>query len=89
MERLSEIIGPAPSEMSFEELLKKITLERYRISTILYTYRTAPIAAPRKAGSPAKAKKVTKTAVQKLMAAEGISAEELAAILKAKKEGKF
>lgn len=35
MEKLKLVIGPAPSELNYEELISKLSLERERISEVL------------------------------------------------------
>lgn len=71
MDRLKQIIGPAPSELSGEELLQRVKKERLRVSAALeaYSYRPAPKAAKAKKGKIGKS-------VQGLLLELGLSEEE-------------
>ena len=57
MDKLPRIIGPAPSEMTFEALCDKLTIERERVSRGLYAYLNQPAKVKKKkAASPRKPK---------------------------------
>ena len=49
MQRLINIIGKAPSELSFTELITKLTQERNRVRQALEHFRTLPVKLPKKA----------------------------------------
>lgn len=76
MKHLKRIIGPAPSELSKDELLGRIKKERVRITTALdaYFYR-----APSKTS---KKKKSVAKDVKSLLAEMGITEEEFLAAKK-------
>lgn len=81
MDNLSRIIGPAPSEMSFEELQKKLSEERSRVTKAIESTRfTTP--KPKRASTKPKSKRVTAKALQQLLDGTGISLEELEKELK-------
>ena len=81
MKRLKDIIGPAPSECTKEELLARLKKEHQRIETALDAYAYH---APSK--KPAK-RKVAKT-VRQLLEELGISEEEFLAAKKDLEEEK-
>lgn len=80
MNNLSRILGPAPSELSHEELLSKLTTERNRVREAFTRFREAPM---RKASKAAK-KKTTRTLIKN----SGFSVEELLAMIEEEKNAK-
>jgi len=53
MNRLVSIIGPAPSELSFPELITRLELERSRVRAALERFRTQPIKSAARPKKPA------------------------------------
>lgn len=77
MERLVEIIGKAPSEMTKEELMESVKKERKRVSTALDAYAYSP-PSKRKKKKPKLAK-----STKELLVELGLTEEEF---LEAKKD---
>lgn len=78
MQRLVEIIGPAPSEIPFKEFVIKLTVERDRVRRNLLAPQLPTKG--KKSSSRSPSKKTTKKAQQEigaLMMEAGISQEEL------------
>lgn len=67
MEKLKLVIGPAPSELPYEELLKKLSAERERMSAVMHL---APKGAKAKRRTPSTRKQTKKRSSKKLNAAE-------------------
>jgi|GEM_PF-6129312 len=79
MEQLARIIGPAPSELSLEELLTKLRNEHHRVLEGLTGWREAQISRGRK-GSSREVSTLTKIkAVEKEL---GMTIEELLELAK-------
>ena len=53
MNRLITIIGPAPSELTFQHLVEKLQVERQRVRDALERFRLQPVKKPRVAKSKA------------------------------------
>ena len=96
MERLQEIIGPAPSELGWQAGLERLKLERQRVGLALEKILANPTAtrsrvAKASRGSTEKAVKVRKlTEDEKALEAKlqgmGLSLEQFAAMMKGGKE---
>ena len=80
MNRLSAIIGLAPSEIPFEECLVRVQTERTRVREALVRFRAAP---PAKTRKPPKKKRHAE--LNKLLTEFNLTPEELSALIK---EGK-
>lgn len=71
MQRLAEIIGPAPSEMSIDQLIKKLSAERDRVRESLDFFdKYGPINPKSKSKSKAKTKKAPSEKVRKVRKAK-------------------
>jgi len=79
MNRLVSILGPAPSELSFSELIARLEVERSRVRAALERFRTQPIK------SVVRTKKPTSDEAQiKRMIKDGlITQEEILKIIQA------
>lgn len=86
MERLIEIIGLAPSELSLSEVMNRVQQEHNRVLSIFANWKV-----PEKVKKSRDKKKDagTKKEVNALCMASGITPEQLIAILQANKEGKI
>lgn len=86
MDRLPSVIGPAPSELPFDQLIEKLQKERKRITTSIAMWRQN---GSWERGKPKKTKTKTKKAISKAsasaLAAAGISPEEFRALLEQEK----
>lgn len=78
MERLKEVIGPAPSEMSDEALLARLAEERKRVGEALEGFFKNKGKAKRKR-KPAKKRKAKKPSAEQLLLELGMTEEELLA----------
>ncbi len=74
MERLKEIIGKAPSEMTKEELMERVRKERKRVSTALDAYSYSPPSKKKKTKKPKLAK-----STKEMLAELGLTEEEFLA----------
>lgn len=79
MNRLSEVIGLAPSELSHEALLAKLTIERNRVRQSLISFRTQKQIHPKVAKS---------TKVLPSLASLGLTPEQFTRALELIREGK-
>lgn len=86
MDRLKEIIGPAPSELTPEALVRKIEGEQRRTSSMLTAFREQPVKRKRKSGKPPKPRKATNKDLKETAAEMGMSVEEFIALAKKQKE---
>jgi len=81
MERIVNIIGRAPSEISDEELFERLTKERERVVTSLQNYRPAAKKATRKPSISTEKKKMDKLLLDACKEL-GVTPEELLAMTK-------
>ena len=72
MNRLVSIIGLAPSEMPFSDLIAKLEKERNRVRAALETFRNQPLKATR----TTKSKPIPLSKQIKRMIADGLITEE-------------
>ena len=76
MHNLVRVIGPAPSELSKEELISKLALLRRSITFALDDFKNSPPTSAKKKKKSAKAPALV-TAAKKLMQDENMSIEDL------------
>ena len=76
MNKLKLIIGPAPSELSYEALLARLSKERERISSVIEKMRM-PRAKKAKVKKKKKATKVSQADLLKLQEASGVDLSSL------------
>lgn len=86
MDRLKEIIGPAPSELTPEALVRKVEREQRRSSAMLAAFREQPVKRSRKSGAPPKPRKATNKDLKEAAEAMGLSVEDMIALAKTQKE---
>lgn len=82
MDRLVSVIGPAPSELNYEDLITKLRTERERISRSLVALRQ-----PSARKAKAVAKKTTKT-LSALAKQHGLAVGDLQKLLEKELAGK-
>lgn len=89
MERLKEIVGPAPSELTPEEFVKRLQVERARVRVAIQWFREGHSWKHQRRKTTAKkpTKKQTRTALSAVCDELGMTPAEVLAQLKAK-EGK-
>ena len=80
MNRLPSVIGPAPSELPWDSLIHKLTLERNRVRIALASY--IPKQAKKKASPESLRKRAMKKEIQEMLKLAGVSPQELAAAMK-------
>lgn len=85
MDRLISIIGPAPSELSQEDLFVRLRKERDRVREALIAFREST--SFRQSRTKAKAPKVDPLAA--IAAAAGLSPEELRKLISAEMKGEL
>ena len=81
MDRLTEIIGPAPSEMTEENFAKRLSAERARVSEALTAMKEGFFQRSSRKKPVAKKKQTLATKAMKLLESQGLSIEELEEIL--------
>lgn len=84
MERLTSIIGPAPSELSHEALLARLRLERERIREALQAFREST--SPRQSRSKSPVPKGDP--LDRIAASLGMTKEEMVALIKEDQSGR-
>ena len=86
MQKLISIIGKAPSELSFPDLVAKLTTERNRVRQALERFRALPIKTIRK-----KAKEITTQGgakdIKKLMKEGKVTKSKILELIKLAKSG--
>lgn len=92
MARLAEIIGPAPSELGWQEGLERLKLERQRIGLALEKILANPTATRTRVAKATRSSKATEPRGRKLTVEEkaleaklqgmGLSLEQFAAMMK-------
>jgi len=80
MDKLALIIGPAPSELPFDQLLVRLSVERNRTREAIARYRAQPAG---KVSKPTKKKRNAE--MSKLLVETGLTPEELSALIKESK----
>lgn len=80
MDRLPSVIGPAPSELSSEALMKRLRTERSRVQETLQFFRDNSTPSKRRKKGPSMKAKATK--LDDVMKATGLSIEEIMAKIK-------
>ena len=85
MNRLTSVIGPAPSELPFEDFLAKLKTERERVGRGFIALRNAPKTRKAAARKATRAKKSKPKTLKALAQKHGMSLDDL--MLKLKAEG--
>lgn len=84
MQRLINIIGKAPSELSFPDLVTRLSKERNRVRQALERFRTLPVKTAKKP-SQKKASSQGEQDIKKLMKEGKVTKSKILELIKASK----